>query len=365
MAVSALAEAPFMPVANAPDHVVIMTTQSFGRESGRRTHTHHGGWTRVDEIERGRPATRYFGHAESILVQMARDASDASSSFSVRRGDEIVTYLNRDRFKTGETRTILGETCHVWNVQRATNINLVWLSCVTDDGIELWRAAVGVSGYISASTATRIERRAVAPGDVRPPVEALDLRAWNEAPDLTGKTPPGSPGDYEVVIEPLSEGGIHSAGLTRIVRRHHPWISIDDRRADGQRNLTVRNEASGLSIAIETDPKIGLHQVRIYKFPPPPADQAKSLGAATPVALDRSETVLGETCRWFDVMPNASDAGLHECRTADGIVLKELRITRGTHLPSVATRLTRRPVALTEVLPPADMLAPRSWGLPE
>jgi len=132
---------------------------------------------------------------------------------------------------------------------------------------------------------------------------------------------------------------------------------------DGQHSFTVRNEASGLSIRIETYPKIGLHQLVMNKSPPSPSDKSHSAG--DPVALDRSEIVLGEPCRWFDIMPDAADAGLHECRTADGVVLKELRISRGTYQPFIATRLTRGRVALTKMLPPADMLAPRTWGLPD
>jgi hypothetical protein len=86
---------------------------------------------------------------------------------------------------------------------------------------------------------------------------------------------------------------------------------------------------------------------------------------AGPVDLNRSEIVLSETCNWFDMMPNVMDAGLHECRTADGVVLKDLRISRGSYHTFVATGLTRRPVTLVEVLPPGEMLTARSWGLPD
>jgi hypothetical protein len=361
---TAMADAPFMPVA-APDHVVIMTTKNFGRESGTRTHTHHAGWTRIDVVERGRPSTRYFAHTGSILVNAARDASGAWLGLSIRRGDEPVSYVNRDRFETGETRAILNETCHVWNIARATRQDLAWLSCVTNDGIELWSAARGARGEVTSATATRVERRPVAIDDVRPPVEALQLRAWNEIPDLASKTAPGSPGDFEAVIEPEPETTIPSARVTRIVRRHHPWILIDDRGADGQRHLAIRNEASGFSFGIQVHAKIGLHTLTLNKFLPPTPDEAKAHYAVKPVDLKRSETVRGETCHWFDAMPNIADAGLHECRTTDGVVLKELRSSWGHYQTFIATRLTRRSVALSEVLPPADMLAPRSWGLPE
>ncbi len=64
--------------------------------------------------------------------------------------------------------SVLGETCTVWNVWRAKNptppgTGLSKLSCVTDDGIELWYKTVGAYGVISSAEAIRIERMAVLP----------------------------------------------------------------------------------------------------------------------------------------------------------------------------------------------------------
>ncbi len=360
MVAGALADAPFIPNARAPDYVVAMETSSFGRKTeSLRSHTHHGGWTRIDTVEKGRPATRYFGHTDSVLVRLQRDSSGALSYFDIRRGDDPSPIWSHDRFKTGETRTILGETCQVWNVSRSTKTNFSLLSCVTDDGIELWRAYMGDRGEISSATATRVERRSVPPWDVRPPVEALSLKAWNELVDPADAAPASAPGDFEAVIEPEPERLIPSARYTRIVRRHFPWILIDEQRVDGQRGLRVSNEVSGFSLRIGIHAKLGLHQLVMNKFAPPAANKVN------PVDLDRRETVLGETCRWFDIRPSVMDAGLHECRTADGVVLKALEISRGSRLPLAATRLTRRPVPLAQVLPPAEMVMPRSWNLPD
>ena len=363
-AAPALADAPFMPNAKAPDYIVTMETKSFGRQTaGARIHAHHAGWTRIDTIENERPAIRFFGHVNSVLVRFTRDASGAFSYFDIQRGSDPSPLFIRDAFKTGEMQTVLGESCHVWNVMRARDPRLTLFSCVTDDGIELWRRYVGTRDVVSSAEATRIERRAVSPGDVRPPMEALDLKAWNESIDQSSPRMADSPADYEVVMEPELETTIPSARVTRIVRRHHPWTSIDERRADGQRTLGVRNELSHFSLRIEVHPQNGLRQLVVNKFPLRPPSETPVAGS--PVDLDRSETVLGETCRWFDAMPGVMDAGLHECRTADGVVLKELRTGRGRYDTLVASRLTRRPVPLLRVLPPANMFAPRSWDLPE
>lgn len=135
MVVPALADAPFMPIVNAPDHVVTMATRSAGRETGTRTHIHHAGWTRIDAVERGRPWTQYFGHASSVVFRVERHDSGEWSLLSVRRGDGPTLSVNRDRFMTGETRTIVGETCQTWNVLRGTSSSLALLSCVTADAV--------------------------------------------------------------------------------------------------------------------------------------------------------------------------------------------------------------------------------------
>ena len=82
------------------------------------------------------------------------------------------------------------------------------------------------------------------------------------------------------------------------------------------------------------------------------------------VALGKQETVLGEICTWFDLTPGLMDAGLAQCRTEDGLALKERRTSFGSAFDLVATRLERSPVALSDVSP-ADMLARSNWGLPD
>jgi len=78
---------------------------------------------------------------------------------------------------------------------------------------------------------------------------------------------------------------------------------------------------------------------------------------------DRNDTVLGETCRWLD-MTTGDHGGLHVCLTEDGIALKETSWTGTSHLVEwTAIRLTRRPIAVDEIKPPADLLLPKTWGV--
>ena len=171
----------------------------------------------------------------------------------------------------------------------ASSLELAKYSCVTSDGIELAYRYSGKNGVISSGEASRIERRAVLAADVRPPVEALDLRAWNELIDQAGEAPGGSPSDFEAVIDPENEATIPAARVTRIVRRHYPWTSTDERRTDGGRTLRIRNETSQFSLLVEVDAKSGLRLLAVNKFP------LNTTAVGGPVDLNRSEIVLSET----------------------------------------------------------------------
>jgi hypothetical protein len=85
-----------------------------------------------------------------------------------------------------------------------------------------------------------------------------------------------------------------------------------------------------------------------------------------PKPLGRRETVAGEACAWFDMMPGVADASLHQCKTADGLVLKEQRLVHGgPQDPMVATQLRRGPVRLDDVLPLSEVMTRAKWGIPD
>jgi hypothetical protein len=79
--------------------------------------------------------------------------------------------------------------------------------------------------------------------------------------------------------------------------------------------------------------------------------------------MDRSETILGEICHWFDVAPGMEHGGASVCLTSDGIVLKDQRYARGGRRTWTAIRVTRRPINLDEIKPPAELLEPQTWGI--
>jgi len=374
---AAWADAPFIPEGRAPpDHVVTMVVRTIHRkDSSSQIHTHHAGWTRIDEQEGRRIATRWFGHKDSVLVRAWRNDAGGLRLFDIHR--DYVPFADNKSFKTGETRAVLGESCEVWNAARTEpgSTELARLSCVTQDGIELafqdisQRSTVIEDGKIPKSViisgeATRIERRPVAAVQVRPPVEALDLATWAQPTDGASSTS-GAPGDVEVVIESEPGTTTPATRITRTVRRHHPWALTDEHVGEAERTLQVRNDASNFSASLYFRSNVVPHMLVMGKSSPPPPQTKPQSTAYDPVDLHNNEVVLGERCAWFDMMPNVMDAGLHECRTADGVVLKAVHFSRGSKYPLAATHLTRRPLALSDVLPPAEMLVPRNWNLPD
>jgi hypothetical protein len=83
--------------------------------------------------------------------------------------------------------------------------------------------------------------------------------------------------------------------------------------------------------------------------------------------MNRSETILGETCRWFSLL-TMGDFRRSRCLTNDGVVLKDHQRWRGLEGPEVvqewtAVRVTRRPFNLDEIKPPAELLDPQVWGI--
>ena len=174
---SAAADAPFAPVANVPDYVVTMVERP--GDYSRRV-SHHGDWTRVDRMEGSNHfSTKYFSANGLAAIHIYSPLA----SVSFERGGERSPYADTEPRRTGERQTHLGESCTVWDVRRdnggQASGGLSHMSCITDDGIELWNKSISRNSVISSAEATRVERRPVAPDDVRPPRALLMLDWWD------------------------------------------------------------------------------------------------------------------------------------------------------------------------------------------
>jgi hypothetical protein len=194
----------------------------------------------------------------------------------------------------------------------------------------------------------------VPPGDAQPPAGLLDLKSWGLV------APPAAPGsaDHEVMLVSVNDKTLVQREATRLMRRHHSWLYIESRFATGRSEISSHDEQNGLHIGISMDAGGNADQLVIHSRWPAPHNRAQ------PYTPERKETILGETCTWFDMSPGMADASLGQCRTADGIVLKEERSSWMRREILQAVRLRRRPFDLIRVLPSRDLLMPRTWGLP-
>jgi hypothetical protein len=358
LASSAIAEAPFAPLANQPDHVVIMVESGHGEKITARNVIHRGDWTRIDHGG-SYPATEYASANVNVWIY------GQGSSISFVRGSEP-NYSDTDRVarNTGERQIHLGESCTVWDVWRKkrerTGYNLSHLSCITDDGIELWQRSVGDFGTSESAEATHIERRPVALDEARPPRALLTLDWWDQ--NVPSPTAPATP-DHETIME-LSGNSAETGNSVRITRRLGPWQYLEETVADVRRTLEIEHDSNQMRFEYARDKSGTPERLIIMRLDSEPAaTTAPGSLQPRPADMNRSETILGETCGWFDMTPGMADTGHSACLTRDGIVLKEERYSRSGRGTWTAVSLTRRPVSLDEIKPPAALLEPQSWGI--
>ena len=356
---SASAAAPFALRARQPDYVATMVRTSEGQETVRLQMTHHGNWTRVESTNNPNREIRYFS-ADGTTTLLLYGQEPMTS---LERGIEQLPDIDYAARDTGERRAYLGESCTMWEVWRTKKsrdgYDSASLSCATDDGIELWQGYRRGNDVTSSVEATRIERRPIAADEVRPPDTLLALDWWDRmTPALAGPEIP----DHETVMALSDDPG----KSMRTTRRLGPWQFMEQ-IIGARRQLEVVHDSLQMRFDYASD-ESGLPKRLTIKRPKASADGAIRPMVAQPAAfrpkdLNRTETILGEACRWFDMMPGMSDAGRHACLTHDGIMLKDTRYGRGSRQEWIAVRVARRPITIDEIKPPADLLAPQLWGI--
>jgi hypothetical protein len=354
---SATAYLPFAPIAPQPDYVVTMSERLFAMDV-KRSVTHHGDWTRVDRIGEHYRSTNYYSVNGAVAVHDQRSA--LVTSFA--RGIDL-SYRDYRPRNTGERQARLGETCTVWEVSRTITdapggSNYFHLSCITDDGIELWQRSIYGSN-VTSTEATRVERRPVTADEVKPPRSLLMLDWWDrDAPS----TIPGA----ETMME-LSAKSVGAGKSIRITRQRGPWQSIEETVSGVRRRLEIVHDSDRRHFEYVWDESSAPKRLSIDRPPSTPGDTA-SASFAMWNETDRSETILGETCRWFYLV-TTGDFSRSRCLTNDGVVLKDHQQWRAEMKQEMvvrewtAIRLTRRPISLDEIKPPADLLEPQRWGI--
>ena len=360
----AAADAPFAPRALQPDYAVTMVQKSYLREVGSRNVTHHGNWTRVDLTKDSHHITEYFSANGIANIRIY-----GQRYISLVRGGEPSSHRDNQPRNSGERQTHLGESCTVWDAWRTKKeqtggSNLSHLSCITDDGIELWQRSVSGSDVMSSAEATRVERRPVTLEEVKPPGTLLKLDWWDQNPPAL--TAPITP-DHETVME-LFGDSTDAGKSTRTTRRLGPWQLLEETVGGVRRKLEIAHDSRRMRFEFASDKSGVPKHLTITRLDSTPADTAVPTPAQSesmqPKSMNRTEAILGEICRWFDMMPEVADAGRSACLTNDGITLKDVRSARGTGVRTwTAVRLSRRPVSLDEIKPPAALLEPQLWGI--
>jgi hypothetical protein len=357
---SAAADPPFVPAdVNPPDYVVTMVESLYGKEAAKRNVAHHGGWTRIDRIE---DTYRSVVHFSVNGVAGVHDQRSVSST-SFTRGFDL-SYRGHAPRNTGERQTHLGETCTVWEVSRPgrevpSGSGLFHLSCITDDGIELWQRSIYGSNVITSAEATRVERRTVAPDEVKPPRTLLTLDWWDREAPMAGSAILGS----ETIME-LSGQSADAGKSIRTTRQRGQWQSMEETVSGVRRRLEIVHDSGRMGFEYAYDELGAPKRLTITRPASTPEDTATTTSAMWN-ETNRSETILGETCRWFHLMA-MGDFGRSRCLTNDGVTLKDhwrLRGLEGVVQEWTAVRITRIPVNLDEIKPSAELLDPHVWGI--
>ena len=354
----AVPEAPFLPLPNVPDYVATFFVRLYHGPTLEEVRVHHGRWTRVDEgFDRNSWRSRsYFGPGE-LFISFAYEPSARIEGFDwlhVMRGLAMAHLIRWgvSPFKIGESQTFLGESCDVWNLNLSKGLSRPdarRLSCVTPDGIELWSRIENDVLPGTSHAATALVRRQVEPDEVRPPSDKLDLKSWLTTPSNV-TTPSDAPGDITVVMQDAARH------RTRTMRRHYPWTYTENVDEKGVRSLAFENKVERLSIHFQSNADGEPMQLDIEKA-------LRDIVRPKPPDSGRTETVLGESCvvseqRRFEEYSN-------QCRTADGVLLKDAGGDLFGRYDLVAVKLDRGHVNLDAVLPPVGIFTRATWGIPD
>jgi hypothetical protein len=194
---------------------------------------------------------------------------------------------------------------------------------------------------------------------VKPPRSLLVLDWWDrDAPPTMSGT--------ETMME-LSGETADAGKSVRMTRQRGQWQSMEETVNGVGRRLEIVNDFDRKRFEYAWDEFGAPKRLAIDQPASTPEDTATTTYAPWN-DMNRTETILGETCRWFYLMA-MGEFGRSRCLTNDGAVLKDHQqwsavMRQGMVVREwTATRLTRRPIGLDEIKPPAELLEPQPWGI--
>lgn len=346
---------PFTAGLSSPDYKVVMGERSAGNEVASQVVTHHGDWTRTDRSGPNSRASQYYSATSGARVIVSDERS-----ITIQRSVDWPVGVDHEPRNSGERQDFLGESCTVWNVWRTKDATpgsgSSHLACVTDDGITLWERTLRGDEIVSSIEASRIERRAVSEQEVRFPRALLTLDWWDtDLPPLHAASIP----DHETVMALADPPATGTANLTS--RRLGPW-RFTELILGSLRRITIAHDSQRMRFEYAGAPSGDPSWLSIVRAELTANSSLPTPSPAATTDLKRSEQLLGETCHWTG--PVGATARPSACLTHDGIALKQIMRGYGiTPQTWIAVRMTRRPVKLDEIKPPAELLDPKFWGL--
>lgn len=346
-------------VNNVPDYVA--TREYSGPPTRQVTLRHHGAWLRVDR--HGERSTYFEGPGRDVWFTRALDG-DRYDSFGITQ--EVGTDSPRpESVKTEKPETYLGETCTIWDlVGPADPIgrrSVSFRDCITHDGIQIahgWAAEDGEIREPPEWRLTSLTRTAVPEEEASPPAELFDWRNFTgfaaPTPSLEAETEP----DF---IAKMDGRNSHYGVGVRYRKRHFPWLRTDTKFANGVWIIEIINERSHAALRFRASAQGAFESLSINEPQIWPQDSRSD--AEQKDVIVQLGTLLGQECKITTDM--RSERIRTEWRTADGIVLKEEEVGGRAPYPEdwTVVELQRRPVELSDVMPPAGIFERARWGL--
>lgn len=310
----------------------------------------HGDWVRVERKDGETQLTQQVHTPTGVIVERA-DNPGGFGVISIRAPDSAPTPgIDYTVKQTKRSWKAAGQKCRIWEVYRGVDAGYTTFTrfgCVTRDGVEVARWTSGRTGADLGERVTGyyLWRGKMDDKDVRPTATSLNVAAWLGA----GAASAAGDGDgQEVVLK------ADASAETVTIRRQAGWTLTETANPDGSRDIfSERDDGVTVSARISAAGTPLSYIARRGQAPQP----AQEIRLQQP-----AQTVLGQACDWYDVMPYAADAGRHECRAADGAVLSIRKIERGETTTLTATAVNRRPLATADLLPPAWLLDLNRWG---
>lgn len=357
-------EVPYFDRKTVPDYTArFKVVHTYGRDkTNERVVLQHGGWTRVEEGNEGKTVISYGNFSKNLVLRTGKD-DEGNVWMSVTQADPAKDSFGfTDARELKQVEAIGNEHCRwlelIHGELEQSKSGPIWRTCLTGDGIEVATTVLFSNGQpMSEARLVELDRKRLSTSAVLPPADLFDAETWLKPLHVDIKRP-SEIADFEVELQ-------NPTAKLRLMR-HYPWWYRERTGKDGSVSALVWNELADQGISYSASS--GKRQLDARRSPlDPKRPYSKLAGWSGLVRMNERGQFLGETCTWYDRMPNVADAGLRHCLTVDGIPLKEIR-TSGWGRGEVfeVTKIVRRPIAMNEIRLDPVLLDPTAWGyIPE